>query len=1551
MSKIQKIFEIKSLNADKSKLSVKTVNGTLYIQWDSITHAYIFNLKGYSSVLKPAFAMNIKESSGSSYLLILPAEKTGSIKMVIDGKIIMKMLMSKISLDQTIDPIFTEVVTKLTDHFTWTYIDAPLKNFISSGNINFPLCENEQQISEYCGRLEEGLASGGEESLKESLKEIHSQSSPVTSREKLTIGSEIDGIYTVKKILSGGMGVVYVIDDKERNKTYALKTFKDEFIYDVAVCNQFIKEAEIWTKVGKHKNIVQAERVMLREGQPYIFLEFIDGKELEEIIHTEGHISAKDAINYSMQLCSGMSYAWNLLGLIHRDLKPANCFITKDGTLKISDFGLGTVSMSKDSSSGDEMGSAIVGTFPYMAPELFMGGNMASTQTDIYAFGIILSEMLTGVNPFYDEDPSEIIDRHMNLESSLFDNITDEVTPELDFIYKKCIAKDPAERYSTFEEIYEDLAPLYEEATGAEFKATYHETFSEEDYIKRGLSLANLRQYAEALKVFDEAIKINPRTPALLHKGKTLAAAGKYSEAIEALDAFIEQHKSYWRAWLYKADAYTSSKQYQYAEECLMKAEEMNSGNPEILAAKGRLKSELGEIGEAIQLCEESLSLDEKKPETWFLLGSCYMSQRKMESAKDAFAEASSLNPRYIEALEKGGECCRHIGFYKEATKAYKRALSLDKDNSACLLGLTELSIETGDIKAASDYCSKLFSKGIPSPEAVIAKAHILQSQDHDEDAINLLTEYMSRYPADKRLKLKLAEIYLKISDPLTALGIFTELFQAPPQAGTEEEGIFHSVKSKIEYNDRLSEEITGHRAALPEKIFESLNTLISFAGSIDFAIRISKRMEPLCPDISFKIRTCLAILLSISGKQQEASCLHKALLAEKPKDQFLTDIGRMLFPTEKDNGIFQKMELNKFLKTPDANLIDALIESYSGDMQTAVYKLENLYAKYPSMTCALIIESNLKERMAEKEAAENLRLKFITAYPQSLGYYRIKLLNARKKRMLTAIEEVVKHIANIIPYLPEIWLYYINILIEYGHISKSVMTAEFYMDNFLSKTIIPRNSAEFKKISGFLNFVLRRYEAAKNFYMSALDSSPEDITSICALARCHIALSNDQEAIRLLKSEPAASSPAAKCVLASTSEGSDIGSLMSITGSVKEPSETDEDMLLLKKMTALYESGEQAKAALIARSLIKHYPSLPFANYCILKTTPGIRVEDVYPASKLDTDNSYILKTAASAYLEKKDYIKAETLFKKIISTNPFDAEARNLLGIVYYRTRRYMEAADAFSSALNDQPMNPQLRVNLGAAYWHINEHEKMERAFETAGNMKYISKNATANLSLYYIETGNPIRAKQFAEKALREDKTYYPAWIARGRALMRYGNNDDALASAESAIANNQSDPRGWILKSSIQIESGDTQEGIYNLRKVAEINSEEPVIWYNLALANLKEGKNELAFTYIQQALKLRNAFFEAVFLYGTYLYVSGQKDKYSASMAKAKQLNPNKYARYAGLIQRKHNIWAPLKTIDTSSEPFCIVPYKEEHQPAIFRMTDCTPIFFEDRSI
>ena len=1545
-----KIFEIKALNITPDKFAVKTSNGPLNLQWNMITNAYIFDLKGYRSILKPILILKFKTDKIGVGFLSLPAEKIGTIKMVADGKILMRMRLSKISVDGSIDPIFIDVVKKICSNFTWTYIDAPLKNFIQNDSTDFPNLKEESEIIEYCSKVEEELEGAKEDVFNDSVKELHTSSSPTTEREKFEIGSEIDNQYKVKNILFGGMGIVYVIDDmlSEKPKTYALKTFKDEFIFDSTVCDQFIKEAEIWTKLGKHKNIVQAERLMLREGQPYLFLEFIDGEELEAIIKRE-RLPILTAIDYSLQLCNGMIYAWTLMGLIHRDLKPANCFINKKNILKISDFGLGMASLTKEGNNDDNLGkAAVVGTIPYMAPELFMDSSLASTQSDIYAFGIILCEMLTGINPFFDEDPSEIIDRHLNLEPSLFDyaNDNEDITEEIDCIFKKCVAKEREERYKDFEEIYQDLSVLYEELSGAEFKKTSNETFSEEDYIKRGVSLKHLKHYAEAIKVFDDAIKINPRSPAILHKGQTLGLMKNYDEAIKVLDGFIEMHPKYWRVWLSKGDVLRMAKRYDEALKCIEKAESLTSEHEDLLSIKGHLMGDLGKISEAIAICEQSLKINNQKYENWNLLGDYYMQQKKYDFAKDAYSEANELNPRFAEAWAGKGYSLFYLGFYKEAINAFKKSISLEASNIDAIIGMARSYIHIGEIKQANNCYSRIFEKGKVPLEVILGKAYILAISGNTEDAIELLSRYISRFPDDLRIKLILSELYMEVSNPILVKTLFPSIDDE-----SRIEAIFSiSSDNELKYLEKLEQEIEDTKKVEIDQLLKDLNTFLIYTCDLEYGSKILKKIIDQDEKNRLKAMTYLCILEKLLGHNEYAEKIYSDISSKNHKNQLINDIGKRLFAGKKDTGLFYNMEIKKFAKTLDGMLIDGIIEYKEGNYPKAFTIFQSCAEKYPEAKSCIFFASQLLELMHDTVRASSLSEEFIKACPESFGFYRHKILQDKNKQNISRIELWIKKIIGTIPYFLEPWIYYINILMEFGHKQKALLTALLFLDKYIDKVHEHKDSLDFLNIKGALNFILGRYEAGKTYHASVLSLDPSNYNAILGTAECNMKLGKKSEAKEMLKSEVVKDSPMAKYILSKIlTDEKDYDEAIKITGTNDNlPTHTISDVLLIGRAEALYQKGDYPEAEIYIDSLRGLYENLPYLIQYKYLLSKGIPINTYLPHNAEKSTNSHIMNLIANDKYKKGNLLDAEKDFLKIASYDIFDKNSRIKLGLISYKNKNYNQAIKYFKQALTLDSINPVLWTFYGATFWSMKYKESAEKAFDSAMIIPSDSIPTLVNYSMYLLEKGCIIEAQQYAEKALRLDNSQHNAWLARGRICRKYGNLEDALTSAESALAKNQEDIRGWLLKGAIQLEMNETQDATYTFRKAAEMDKNNPIVWYNLGVLSLREKKYDLAKSNAERALNAKKDFFEALYLYSVCLDHIKRQDESKRFLYEAEKCNLEKFLRYKKITEIKKDIKYPIKSIDTIDDPFFMEESRTNDFQNIFRMIDFSPIICKE---
>jgi eukaryotic-like serine/threonine-protein kinase len=227
------------------------------------------------------------------------------------------------------------------------------------------------------------------------------------------IGDHIQNRWEIHKILRGGMGIVYIVYDHEIPNAYAAKTFQDElFARNPATAERFTQEALTWINLDAHQNVTHAQFAQTIQGKPYLFLEYVSGGDLGGWIGTPRLTEdLPQVLRFAIQFCDGMTHAL-LKGIrAHRDIKPQNCLLTHDGTRKITDFGL--VKVFDDASLVDtdmpnleslsvgltRTGMA-AGTCTHMAPEQFDDAKQVGVGADIYSFGVMLHQMLTGRLPF-----------------------------------------------------------------------------------------------------------------------------------------------------------------------------------------------------------------------------------------------------------------------------------------------------------------------------------------------------------------------------------------------------------------------------------------------------------------------------------------------------------------------------------------------------------------------------------------------------------------------------------------------------------------------------------------------------------------------------------------------------------------------------------------------------------------------------------------------------------------------------------------------------------------------------------------------------------------------------------------------------------------------------------------------------------------------------------------------------------------------------------------------------------------------------------------------
>ncbi len=263
------------------------------------------------------------------------------------------------------------------------------------------------------------------------------------------IGKTISHYKILEKIGEGGMGVIYKAQDTKLDRVVALKFLPTYLSSDATEKERFFHEAKSASALN-HPNITTIHAIDEFEGQVYIVMEYVEGKTLKKSIETEP-LSLKKVLDLAIQICDGLAAARDK-GIIHRDIKSDNIMETTKGQVKIMDFGLAKL---KGATKLTKIGTTL-GTAAYMSPEQAQGEEV-DHRSDIFSFGVVLYELLTKQLPFKGEHQSAIIYSILNEEPQPVARYNNQISPKLQEMVEKALAKDREERYQHIEDLQADL--------------------------------------------------------------------------------------------------------------------------------------------------------------------------------------------------------------------------------------------------------------------------------------------------------------------------------------------------------------------------------------------------------------------------------------------------------------------------------------------------------------------------------------------------------------------------------------------------------------------------------------------------------------------------------------------------------------------------------------------------------------------------------------------------------------------------------------------------------------------------------------------------------------------------------------------------------------------------------------------------------------------------------------------------------------------------------------------------------------------------------------
>ncbi len=277
----------------------------------------------------------------------------------------------------------------------------------------------------------------------------------------------------IQHIGQGGMADVFLAVDTILNRQVAVKIMRGELCTDEVSVLRFEREAQAATSLN-HPNIVEVYDVGEYKGHHFIVMEYVPGKTLKQVIKDRGALTKEETVDIMKQLVSATAEA-HKRGIIHRDIKPQNVIVKADGSIKMVDFGIALAKGSMQLTQANN----VMGSVHYLAPELARG-NAATVQSDIYALGIVMYEMLSGDVPYKADNAVQVALMHMRNEMPSIRNINPEIPQSIDNCIIRATAKNPAMRYRSCNDMLADLSTCLRPERANERKIILAETEDDE---------------------------------------------------------------------------------------------------------------------------------------------------------------------------------------------------------------------------------------------------------------------------------------------------------------------------------------------------------------------------------------------------------------------------------------------------------------------------------------------------------------------------------------------------------------------------------------------------------------------------------------------------------------------------------------------------------------------------------------------------------------------------------------------------------------------------------------------------------------------------------------------------------------------------------------------------------------------------------------------------------------------------------------------------------------------------------------------------------------
>lgn len=707
----------------------------------------------------------------------------------------------------------------------------------------------------------------------------------------------------LEKLGEGGMGIVYKAQDTKLQRLVALKFLREQFVFDETSKARFLREARSASALN-HLNIVTIYEIDELEGKYFIAMEYVEGSSLKDLT-SQKPLQVKKALDIAIQVADALK-STHEKKVIHRDLKSDNILVTSDGIVKIADFGLAKL---RDASTITTQPS-MMGTLPYISPEQ-LKGDVTDERTDIFSFGVVLYEMLTGVLPFRGDYGEAILYSILNEEPDPITKVDSKIPVELERVIRKSLEKIPEFRYQSMREILVDLKKISREYEKTTFRlaptlpslAVLHfdnlGEKKEDDYFAAGVTEDIITDLSKIDK-----IKVLSRSDVLPFKDKaaSIKEVGRTLNVDYVLEGSVRKADKKLRV---------TAQLIRVSDGFHVWAERFDRELEDVFEVQSDVSQKVAQALE-VRLTRSQIDRIEKKPTIdikaydYYLKGRDYywrLGKEELEFAIQMYKKALEVDPQYALAYAGLADTYayqyeayydRSLSLLDKAEETSKRALALDYDLPEAHRALGRVYKEKRDYQESIGEFKKAIELKPDFFEAHRALGWIYEEMRSFDDSITHAEKALEIRSSDRESWVLLGIAHLDKKDYSQAEKMFFKALETAPDYGTAYYYIGQTYQKRGKFNKALEMYEKCVNVGGDPNVYLDIGWVYLMKKSLRKATVAFKKCIEIC-QFEFLAYYYLGLINEIQGKKEkpeeyynQSVQLSRKILEDDPNNPYI---------------------------------------------------------------------------------------------------------------------------------------------------------------------------------------------------------------------------------------------------------------------------------------------------------------------------------------------------------------------------------------------------------------------------------------------------------------------------------------------------------------------------------------------------------------------------------------------------------------------------------------------------------------------------------------